>query len=73
MARLVSALHAASGAPELDVSIVGTKQKLFSAVTFKSQADLKAGALVPSDTDGIGASAFAGGGEKLRLEGRDAA
>jgi hypothetical protein len=34
----IRVLHAASGAPELDVSIVGTKQKLFSAVTFKSQA-----------------------------------
>jgi hypothetical protein len=40
MAR-VRVIHAAPGGPEFDVSLVGSKDKLFSGVDFKSEAGYK--------------------------------
>lgn len=37
----IRVMHAAPGAPELDVSILGTTEKLFSGVNFKSEAGYK--------------------------------
>ncbi len=37
----IRVVHAALGAPELDVSIAGTTEKLFSGVNFKSEAGYK--------------------------------
>jgi Domain of unknown function (DUF4397) len=37
----IRVIHAAPGAPELDVSVVGTKGNLFSGVNFKSEAGYK--------------------------------